>query len=50
MDHHVSVLCWLGFRACLFIDALWSSARNGMALWLSCVMINCEFVTFPLVS
>ena len=34
----------------LFIDALWSSARKGLASWLSFVMSNCEFVTFPLVS
>ena len=50
VDHHVSVLSWLGFRACLFIDALWSSARKGMASWLSFVMNSCGFVTFPLVS
>ena len=49
MDLHVSVLCWLDFRTCLFIDALWPSARKGMALWLSFVMNKFEFVTFPLV-
>ena len=34
----------------LFIDALWSSAGKGLISWLSFVMSNCEFVTFPLVS
>ena len=44
----VSVLCLLCFRACLFIDALWSPAGKGLISWLSFVMINCEFVTFPI--
>ena len=35
---------------CLFIDALWSPAGKGLTSWLSFVMSNCEFVTFPLVS
>ena len=34
----------------LFICALWSSARKGLTSWLSFVVSNCEFVTFPLVS
>ena len=34
----------------MFIDALWSSAWKGLTSWLSLVMSNCEFVTFPLVS
>ena len=34
----------------LFICALWSPAGKGLTSWLSFVMSNCEFVTFPLVS
>ena len=34
----------------LFVVALWSPAGVGLASWLSFVMYNCEFVTFPLVS
>ena len=30
--------------------ALCSPARKGLTSWLSFVMSNCEFVTFPLVS
>ena len=40
----------LCFRARLFIDALGSPAGKGLTSWLSFVMSNCEFVTFPLVS
>ena len=45
-----SVLCSLCLCACLFICALWSSAGKGLTSWLSFVVSNCEFVTFPLVS
>ena len=31
----------------LFIDALWSPAGKGLTSWLSFVMSNCVFVTFP---
>ena len=31
----------------LFIAALWSSAGKGLTSWLSFVMFNCVFVTFP---
>ena len=48
--HVISVLCLLCFRARLFIDALWSPAGKRLASWLSFVMSNCEFVTFPMVS
>ena len=41
---------FLCFRACLFIDALWSPAGKGLTSWLSFVMSNCEVETFPLVS
>ena len=30
--------------------ALWSPAWKGLTSWLSFVVSNCEFVTFPLVS
>ena len=34
----------------LFICASLSLAGKGLTSWLSFVMSNCEFVTFPLVS
>ena len=34
----------------LFICALWSPAGKGLTSWLSFVVSNYEFVTFPLVS
>ena len=45
-----SVLCLLCLCARLFICALWSPAGKGLTSWLSFVVYNCEFVTFPLVS
>ena len=33
--------------ASLFIAALWSPAGKGLASWLSFVMFNCVYVTFP---
>ena len=45
-----SVLCLLCLCARLFICALWSPAGKGLTTWLSFVVSNCEFVTFPLVS
>ena len=45
-----SVLCLLCLCALLFICALWSPAGKGLTSWLSFVVSNCEFVTFPLVS
>ena len=39
-----------GLCARLFICALWSPAGKGLTSWLSIVVSNCEFVTFPLVS
>ena len=50
MDHLSFLYCFLCFRACPFIDALWSPAGKGLISWLSFVMSNCEIVTFPLVS
>ena len=34
----------------LFICASWSPVGKGLTSWLSFVVSNCEFVTFPLVS
>ena len=48
MDHQC-YFC-LVFRECLFIGALWSHAEKGPTSWLSFVMSNCEFATFPFVS
>ena len=45
-----SVLCLLCLCARLFICSLWSPAGKGLTSWLSFVVSNCEFVTFPLVS
>ena len=45
-----SVLCLLCPCDRLFICALWSPAGKGLTSWLSFVVFNCEFVTFPLVS
>ena len=45
-----SVLCLLCLCAHLFICALWSPAGKGLTSWLTFVVSNCEFVTFPLVS
>ena len=33
-----------------YICALWSPTGKGLTSWLSFVVSNCEFVTFPLVS
>ena len=45
-----SVLCLLCLCVRLFICALWSPAGKELSSWLSFVVSNCEFVTFPLVS
>ena len=45
-----SVLCLLCLCARLFICVLRSPAEKGLTSWLSFVVYNCEFVTFPLVS
>ena len=47
-----SVLCLLHVCLCarLFRCALWSPAGKGLTSWLSFVVSNYEFVTFPLVS
>ena len=43
-------LCLLCLCVRLFICALWSPAGKGLTSWLSFVVSNCAFVTFPLVS
>ena len=45
-----SFLRLLCLCAGLFIRALWSPVGKGLTSWLSFVVSNCEFVTFPLVS
>ena len=45
-----SILYLLCLCAHLFICALWSPAGKGQTAWLSFVVSNCEFFTFPLVS
>ena len=45
-----SVLCLLCLCERLFICDLWSPAVKGLASWLSFMVSDCEFVTFPLVS
>ena len=45
-----SVLCLPCICERLFICALWSPNGKGLTSWLSFVVSNCEFVTFPLVS
>ena len=42
-----SVLRLLCLCVRLFICALWSPTRKGLTSWLSFVVSNCEFVTFP---
>ena len=46
----LSVLRLLCFCARLFICALWSPAGKGLTSWLSFVVSNSEFITFPLVT
>ena len=45
----LSCLCYAFVDICLFVP-LWSPAGKGLTSWLSFVVYNCEFVTFPLVS
>ena len=45
-----SVLCLLCLCAHLFIRAFRSTAGKGLTSWLSFVVSNYEFVTFPVVS
>ena len=45
-----SALCLLCLCTRLFICALWSPTVKGLTYWLSFVVSNCEFVTYPLVT
>ena len=42
----LSLLCICTPR--LFVCALWSPAGKGLTSWLSFLVSNCEFVTFPI--
>ena len=51
----MDLLCFLclvfAMHLCAYVYmALWSLAGKGLTSWLSFVVSNCEFVTFPLVS
>ena len=51
MDLYIfTVLCLLSLCVRLFICALWSPAGKGLISWLSFMVSNFEFVTFPLVA
>ena len=43
-------VCLLCLYARLLVCALWSPAGKELTSWLSFVVSNCEFITFPLVS
>ena len=47
MDHLCYLCLVFVMLSRLFISALWSSAGKGLTSWLSFVMFNCVFVTFP---
>ena len=44
----LSCVCYAFERICFYLCALWSPAGKGLTSWLSFVVYNCEFVTFPL--
>ena len=47
----MDLLCFCSVLCLLCLNArLWSPAGKGLTSWLSFVVSNCEFVTFPLVS
>ena len=47
MDHLSYLFLVFVMLLRLFIAALWSPAGKGLVFWLSFVMFNCVFVTFP---
>ena len=47
MDHLCYLCLLFVMLSRLFIAALWSPAGKGLTSWLSFVMFNCVFVTFP---
>ena len=46
----LSYVCYVFVRVCLFVLCGRSPAEKGLTSWLSFVVSNCEFVTFPLAS
>ena len=47
VDHSCYLYLVFAMLSCLFIAALWSTAGKGVTFWLSFVIFNCAFVTFP---
>ena len=47
MDHSYDLCLVFGMLSRPFIAALWSPGRKGLTSWLSFVMFNCVFFTFP---
>ena len=47
MDHLCYLFLVFVMLSRLLIASLWSSAWKGLTSWLSFVMFNCVFVTFP---
>ena len=47
MDHLYYVCLVFVMLSRLFIAALWSTAGKELTSWLSIVLFNCDFVTFP---
>ena len=47
MDHLCDLCLVFVMLSRLFIAALWSPAGKGLTSWLTYVMFNCVFVTFP---
>ena len=44
---HMWIICVIYVLCLSCIVALWSPAWKGLTTWLSFVMLNCIFVTFP---
>ena len=47
MDHLCYVCYVFVMLSRLVIDAVWSPVEKGLTSWLSFVIFNCVFVTFP---
>ena len=47
MGHLCYFYIVFGMLSHLFIAALWSPAGKGLTSWLSFMVLNCVFVTFP---
>ena len=45
--HHLCYLCLVFVMFSRLFIALWSHAGNRLTSWLSFVMFNCVFITFP---